>query len=384
MMHQKTVVKIIRNPVAPQVKVESINQQENRPNHIVYAESYVNKPLAFIAKVSGDLSTLNATPGQLVAAGDELMVLNTDAAHRKRSRVINDRKIQRLEKSVLLKKKSSLVRVYDSSVEQLNLHVSQQDRQEKLYKNNYLSQAAYDKTKSQLEGLKIAKNQAKQRLVDVEQQIARVESALALLDIDLLDVNEAIADATTISPHSGFIGEVNVVQSGYVETGQVTMTLIPVDALRLKAVIPQEIYRLLSRSDVPSSVMLNGQQVALDFDRFEPYFDQENGSIEAVFLAADSRLFYPLGQRFKLYIELPEPTVSFLVPLASVYPGGYIYIVENERLRRVDVEFHGYRFTDGEATRLIVSADSLPERVDVLVDTIPDAINGMSIRANDD
>lgn len=382
-INKKPLVQVVRKPVAPQVNVSAVERQYNHPNHIVYAESDIDTPLSVIAKVSGDVEVLNVTPAKRVQAGSILLQLDTEDTARERQRIINDRQLQKKQSEALSKKRKQLVRILDSSQKQLDLKASQQDRQKELYQNDYVSRSAFDLSKSQLESLRIAKNRAQQQLTDLDQQIAQVHSSLNRLAIDLSEVNKRMQDAQITAPYSGVIGEVNVVASGFVSAGQVVATVMPDHQLRIKAIVSPEIYQLISNDVINTYLIDDGRRYELEFDRFEPYFDSTNGSMEAVFKTPSFELLYPLGQRFKLFMEMPRSIESYLVPLTSLYPGGYIYIVENSRLKRIDVKIEGYRFFYDQPTQIVVSSSNLPDSVDLLVDPIPDAIDSMQVRVKD-
>ena len=368
----------------PLVQTLPIALTKHRPNHIIYAESEVETPFQVVSTVSGHVTQLPVSMSNRVESGALLLQLDTDQSQRDRERVILD--LQQVKSHIrsLDIKRGQLEVIIDSSEKKLAWYQRQVARQETLSREHLISDQTLERSQSQLEEYRIAKVRASQQLIDLEQQQVTSKARLDRLKVDLIEINDHIEHAQFTSPSRGRVDQVYVSEGGYVKAGQTVMTLVPDNQLYLKALITPSIYQQISSNDVDAYVMYGQERVSATFDRFKPYLEGSSRSIEALFYTNENDMLFPLGQRFKLYLEFGRPVNAYLVPLRSVYPGGYIYLIEKDRLKRVDVAVEGYRFAVDQETQVVVTGKHMPAQGSLLLDPLPDAFNGMLVRVSYD
>jgi hypothetical protein len=91
-----------------------------------------------------------------------------------------------------------------------------------------------------------------------------------------------------------------------------------------------------------------------------------------------------LGQLLSVQLERPAREAVVAVPFRAVYGGGRLYVVEDGRMRGVDVESLGTRVGHGGEERLLVQSDALAPG-DALVTThMPNAIEGLRVEIIND
>jgi hypothetical protein len=90
-----------------------------------------------------------------------------------------------------------------------------------------------------------------------------------------------------------------------------------------------------------------------------------------------------LGQLLTVHLERPTREDVVEVPFRAVYGGGRVYVVEEGRMRGIDVESLGSS-GDGDEERLLVHADALTPGAALVTTHMPNAMEGLRVEIIDE
>ena len=344
----------------------------------------VENPIDLIAKVSGDVTTVGVSESMHVEPNQILVELDSEEYIWDRQRMAYRLKFIKKQLEILQEKRMNLVSIHKDAEKVYRLRESEQQRQAALHQENYISQSRLDDAAAELANLSMSKIQSAQRIVDLDEQESRLAMDLKQTRIDLGKLNRQVERTQLTAPEAGFVSQLHVAEGSYVSSGALVASLIPDKGVRLQAVLPTSLHERLKQQDsVEVSLVLDGHEIPAEVEYTRPYLGDRSRSIEAVLSVESTEQILPIGRRHRLYVSLPPVDSSYLVPVRSLYPGGYIYVVQSGRLVRLDVSVAGYYFGADRETEVVVVGENLPAEAQLVTEPLVDAVHGMQVRVQD-
>lgn len=206
---------------------------------------------------------------------------------------------------------------------------------------------------------------------------AAVDSAMAALDEQQLRLERSVLKA----PFDGRVTRVDASEGERVTPGKMLVALYDVNTLRVRARLPSNLVSALK------SQLANGHQISAEItgsptmaalDQLSTEIEPGSSGIDALFkLPINSPL--EIGRTVDLILHMPAIDQVVAVPQQSLHRNGYIYIVENQRLRSIPVVTHGTRDNGRDGLEVLVSSPELKEGVEVLISDMPEAKDGLLV-----
>ncbi len=207
---------------------------------------------------------------------------------------------------------------------------------------------------------------------------ARLASARARLDELELEHERARVRA----PFDGVVAGVAVAVGDQVSKGAVLVELFALDSLEVRARVPapyqgELIAALLGDEPLTASASLGDQRLDLTLERLAGQADPSG--VDGLFRVEGDPGMLRLGQMLRVRLHRPAQDGLIAVPFRAVYGNGRLYVLDDGRLRGVEVEtFGGWTGEDGKE-RLLVRAPELTAGTRIVTNHMPNAMDGLKV-----
>ncbi len=261
-------------------------------------------------KIGGEVETLLADIGDVVAAGEALARLDSRAIDARRQQAAADVSLARANIEAL-QAETQLARNTAGRIENLR-------------SKGHASQQTYDETQLNL--------RAKTAQLQVAQaNLARARAALRAVEVEL---SEAVVNA----PFDGVIQARHVDEGAQVGPGQIVLRLVEKDRAEAHVGIPAEVSVQLTK-DETYTIRWNGTAYAARLNAVLPEIDPATRTLTAVFELGASSI--PLGGVVELTFSEKVATPGFWLPLTALTAsdrglwGVYVIDADNTVERRL-------------------------------------------------
>ena len=357
---------------------------------ILRLQGFIESPRAATlrAAVEGDVDEVPVREGDLVAAGDGLVLLEREELElvlRERRAEVSD-----LEAQLALERQRIAADREDLRSEERLLAIAEREieRVENLATEAFTSQADLDQARRGLEQQLLAVNARRLAVAGadarLEQMQARLDRAQALAARAQLDLDRG----TIRAPFAGRVAEVRVAPGDRVAPGETVLSLYDTDALEIRATVMSSHVprvRMALRTGALNAVAdVDGSRVTVHLDRLAGRSDPGQGGVDALF-SVEPGADLLLGRFASLELELPPEPDSFLLPFEALYETNRIYrvreddqVMEAVAIRRVGEA----RMADGRRG-VLVQAPGLENGERVVTTQLPQAMEGLRVRVVD-
>jgi len=334
------------------------------------------------AAISAEVTELHISEGQRVSEGQILISLDRaeeELRLQQREADLTDSEAQlqlilrdiETDKEVLLHMK--------------NLHAltkSKADRLKTLNSKNLIATERLEDTLQEVarQGIQLARQQAQvdnnpQRLSQAE---AAVNRSMARLENQRINLQRADIRA----PFGGRISSLLVSPGDRVQTGQVLISLYDSSALQIRVPVPSSAASTMKkalREGNPIGAEISGQKIKASLEQLASEVGRGKSGIDALFTVADKDGTLELGRAVEIAITMPAIDDVIPLPLQSVYGNKRVYLIEEGRLRSVEVAPIGQRLNARGELEILVQRDPLASGVAILASNLPKAATGLKV-----
>lgn len=208
---------------------------------------------------------------------------------------------------------------------------------------------------------------------------ARLESAQARHE----DQHRSLQQAQIRAPFAGRIARLETAPGDRVRPGETLLALYDDRALQLRVPVPGDLAGTLKRALAAGETVqafVGEQQMPARLLQLASEVGRGSTGLEAIFaLPADAGASHELGRSVDLFLRLPPVGPAVALPLQSLYAQKRIYLVENSRLRGLDVTPLGSRRNALGELEVLVDAAAIPRHSQVLTSDLPQARSGLPV-----
>ncbi|MEQ9394956.1 efflux RND transporter periplasmic adaptor subunit [Haliea sp.] len=335
------------------------------------------------AALESRVLTVYANEGQAVAAGELLLALDDEEQALQLRQRVADRIEAEAAVAALQTDFASERTVLEQQQTLLDLTQSRVERLRTLHARNLVAT-------EQLEGLQreaasqqieFARQQAlvakqPQRLASAQ---ARLEGAAAREE----DQRRSLEQTRVRAPFAGRVARLQAAPGDRVRPGQTLLALYDDRALQLRVPVPGSLAGTLKQALTAGTVVeafVGEQQIPARLLQLASEVGQGRTGLEAIFaLPASAGSSHELGRAVDLYLRLPPTGPAVALPLQSLYGQKRIYLVENARLRGLEVSPLGTRRNALGELEVLVDAAAIPANSRVLTSDLPQASSGLPV-----
>jgi len=377
----QTPVEKARSIATTTIQIETLS-----PNLPLFGRVSTPHKAQLTAAVSGEIRSIAVADGQWVENASLLIQLDDRDARLELLQYQATAEQARAQLEFLQSSHSADKKMLQQQRELFQMAQKKLDRYQLLKQQQTISAAVFDD----------ADAVARQQAISLEQQRSKVENfrhrrrqALAQLDHALINVKKADLnlERTQInSPFSGFVSQLIVTRGDRVSTGSALLTLIDTRQLEIRAQIanhhvPALRKQLNAGRPVHASALLDNQIVELHLKQISAEVDRGQGGVEAIFSLIEQHSSVTLGTVVKLSLQLPSVENVVAVPMQSVYDNNRVYVIEQQRLRRITVEVVGESLGASGDIELLIRSSELKSGQQLMTSQLTQAITGLKVKA---
>lgn len=369
------------------VDVLPVKRDVHRPTLQLYGLLQAVTDAQISAGIDGEVREVLVSDGQLVAAGDPLVVLDDrDVMLTLLQREVDVRDIRSqfaLEQRRLARHRQGLAQ----EEELLNLSRQNAGRARELFRQGLISQADVDKTAESLTRQELAVNARELTLDEGELRLAQLQAQLQRAEA-LRDQARLAAERTRIiAPFAGMVSGVTVSQGDRVRTAETLLRLYDPVALELRAQLPSSYAArvrdgLTAGMDMDARIELDGRSYLAQLRRVSGQTREGSGSVDIYlgFVDGAAPASPRVGAIAQLLLSLPPEGDAIALPAEALYGSDRVYRVTDNRMESVQVERIGERLLPDGRTEIIVRSAQLADGDTVVTTRLPAAGNGLLVR----
>ena len=184
------------------------------------------------------------------------------------------------------------------------------------------------------------------------------------------------------APFDAMVSHVAVAAGDRVSPGQVMVALFPLDALEIRAHLPTAYIDTVQQA-IDAGVRLQATAARRASGSTFPLLRlagaAETTGVDAFFrIRRDDSGFRP-GELLALDLELPAVNGVIAVPYQAIYGNSRIYLVEDGRLRAVEVETVGQVHAAGQKAQVLIRSDQVADGDLIAATHLPNAVSGLKV-----
>lgn len=332
-----------------------------------------------VAVVEGDQVSKGEVLVRLDDRDERLELAQREAELRQgEARIASERSRHRFDLEALPKEQSLL-----------DLTRSEVARLLDLVKKKVGAQSALDIARQAAEKQAISLSVRRQSIDEHPARLAEVEAArdraAALRDQALLDLERCEIEA----PFNGRVAQVMVSPGRRVRVGDPLVSLYDTDELVVRAQLPSRYLSeiraaMTAGEDLSVSGVIDGVTVKARLRGLAGEATGGTGGMDGLFTVTEGGLDVSQGRFVRLELALPARDDLIALPHESVYGTDRIYILDAEsRMRPYRVERVGETRLKTDETRVLVRAPDVQEGALVVTTQLPNALDGLLVRAAD-
>ena len=368
------------------VAVRQVRIEKLTPEIMLYGRVDSPAIARLTAAITADvISPITALEGQTVSKGDTLIRLDDrEAALVVRQREAEVADIQAQIESENMRHQNNLqaVKREESLLELVRTQVR---RTRQLTKTLVGSQSQFDQARREeehqvlaLENRRFSVREHAARSARLKAQLAR---ALALLDRAKLDLERTQITA----PFNGRLSRVHVSPGNRVRAGDPLIDIYDNTRVEIRAQIPLH-YLPRIRAALDISIKLKARATVDDrhitaiLERLSTRIERGSVGADGLFNVTRGGAGLALGRVIEVVVELPPENNVVALPAPALYGANTIYTVENDRLRALTVERVGITHSSDGNDRVLVRSPKLKPGSMIVINQLPNAINGLRVR----
>ena len=248
------------------------------------------------------------------------------------------------------------------------------------------SQASVDQVRREEERQMLAVEQRKLALREHDSRRKRIEANLARARAQQSQAMLDLERTRVYPPFRGRITEVFVSPGDRVRPGDRLIAMFDTDTLELRAQIPLPylpvVRTALERSEVlDARAVVDGQEVRAELHRLTARVDRGSGGADGLFRVMRGNTWLQLGRTVELVLDLPAVHDAVAVPREALYGTDRVFVIDEGRMKGVQVERLGETHPDEGESRVILRNPALKPPVQLIVTHLPNAIDGLKVKA---
>jgi multidrug resistance efflux pump len=271
----------------------------------------------------------------------------------------------------------------------LNLTRGEVSRLLDLVKKKVGAQSALDTARQAAEKQAISLSVRQQAVDEHPARLAEVEAArdraAALRDQALLELERCEVRA----PFNGRVAQVLVSPGRRVRFGDPLVSLYDTDELIIRAQLPSRHLpairvAMAAQETLIVGGVIDGVNVSASLRGLAGEASTGTGGLDGLFTVTEGAADISQGRFVRLELSLPSRDDLIALPHEAIYGTDRIYVLDDKnRMRPRQVQRVGEVRLDTGRTRVLVRAPELPDGTTVITTQLPNALDGLLVRAVD-
>jgi multidrug efflux pump subunit AcrA (membrane-fusion protein) len=346
------------------------------PQLQLYSQLQSGQQIVVNSTAAAEVLSVEVFEGDVVAAGDVLVTLDTKVLNRQVQQLKARRMDLSARRSAEMEQHKNNVAALEVEQQLVNIAQRSVDRLTNLNNQKLTSAAEIENAERTLQNQKLSLQNrelaiSRHALVDQQYQAQLIE-----IDSQIDQAEEQLADATITAPFSAKVSQVQVQVGASLVSGQSLMTLVDPSQQELVAwASANALEQTADLKELKGNLEAGKALLPVTLTHADP--SANAGSLRLFFETEQTVNSLVLNRYYRMWIDLPVQQ-AYAVPESSVYSNQYVYAIKDTRLERVPVNVVGERFEDGQLWRLVqgpISGETL------LVTRLQNAAQGLAVRS---
>ena len=334
------------------------------------------------AAIAAEITELHISEGQRVTQGQILISLDRAEEELLLQQREADLADSEAQLQVILRDIETDKEVLQHMKRLHTLTKSKADRLKTLNSKNLIATERLEDTQQEVarQGIELARQQA--RVDNNPQRVFQAEAAVNRTEARLENQHINLQRADIRAPFDGRISSLLVSPGDRVQTGQSLISLYDSNALQIRVPVPSsavDTMKTALRDGYTISAEINGQMLKANLVQLASEVDRGKSGVDALFTVTDSDGKLELGRAVEIAISMPELDNVIALPLQSVYDNKRVFLIEDGRLRSVEVSPIGQRINSQGELEVLVRQDPLSSGVAILATNLPKASTGLKV-----
>jgi multidrug efflux pump subunit AcrA (membrane-fusion protein) len=259
-------------------------------------------------------------------------------------------------------------------------------RAEQLKKQSMGSESALDEARQ---------NAARQALVVISREfdLTNHQTRLDQLQARLLQARAKLQEtelelerSRVSAPFDGVVSDVAVAPGDRVRKADVMLQMYDPQTLEVRARIPapyrDELQQSLSQGlQMTGRTLIGAAEILLSLERLSGEADPRG--IDGLFRIDQGLRWLRLGETLQFQLRRPPRDNALALPYQALYGGNRVYLLEDGRMRGIQVKALGSLIDEERGEQLVVSSVDLPPGAQVVTTHLPNAVTGLRAEAVD-
>ncbi len=336
------------------------------------------------AALSANVDRVLVDDGEEVLAGDLLIQLDDRDARLDVKQAAAELNNMRAQLARLNAQHQADVKMLHHQKELTALAEKKIERYAQLQSDQLLSAAVLDEARSHSRQQAIALEQQQIIVTNFAHAKVNAEAAIEMAQVKHEHAKLTLSRTRIEAPFAGLVTGLAVAPGDRVNTGHGLLGLIDTSNMEVRAAIAGKyIAGLRARLDaglpVTAQAVLDGRSVSLALRRLTAEVASGRSGVEGIFRVLEEGSAITLGRVVNLALQLPPEASVAAVPVQAVYDNQRVYVIENERLRGVEVEVVGERVDEQGEYQILIRSNELELGQSLMTSQLSRAITGLKV-----
>jgi HlyD family secretion protein len=365
------------------VSVMTAHPDTRSPTLVAFGKVESRQVANLKTSITAPVAEVVVSEGTWVSTGDPLVILD-DQEMRLALAVTNAEYKKRLAQLASARADFELANKITANYQELTtIAEAKLKRHLDLYKNKMVSNGILDEVRREASEhtIRLERHLADLKIFPfiIQQHEASVAEGQALMHKAELDLQQT----RIVAPFQGRVISTYVAPGDRVLPGATVVQLADYDGLEVRASIPASVgsalrARFQQNLPVVAHGTLDGRHIPFTLARLSGNVKYGQSGLDA-FFKTDSDNALDIGRVVNLNITLPLENDVIALPVQSIYENNRIYLVEDNRLRSIEIEQVGDYVNNEGQYQVLVRSKEIHAGDQLITTQLPRAITGLLV-----
>lgn len=370
------------------VTVIEAQEETLSPEITLYGRVETPRTSSLTSAVNAYVKNVVVREGDWVQEGDLLIQLErVDASLLMERRAADFTEAQANLSSTILKGRDD-EQIFAEEQKLFKLLEKRVTRYKRLRKDKSISEESLNVVLMEMSQRSIVMKRQKGLVDNTQHQISRANANLKRATALLNEARMQLQRTSIMAPFAGRITMVSVSPGERVAPGALVVEMYDEDDLEIRAQIPGGLLSsikngLSNGNPMVAEISLRDRTINARLHRLSGRVKAGHSGVDGLFRLTDRGAIIELGRAVNISLKLPALNKAIKVPIQSIYGDNRVFVVENNRLKGVEVNRVGELRDQGGYHHILINSNDVTTGTRVLTSQLSNAISGLKVLVRD-